>query len=432
MKLFTGICMLVANLMTALGTDVPTPSPTNLYAECNYQCPVVSPVCGTDGNTYSSLCYLECVKRKQSQGGQVSVRITVSSSGRCPEQPCICPAVVDPVCGTNGWTYPNRCQLECDSARHQRYGYPPIYVKSLGKCPGSDCGCAEYEQLVCGTDGRTYGNPCKLNCESKTQQELGNPPIFIANYGRCPNLLCNCPLIISPVCGTNGRTFRNTCFLECASRQSTNSGGPPIYVQKYGVCVIEKCVCPHILKPVCASNGNTYDNECILQCQNNIRFALGQPPLAKLYDGPCKDCICPKNYDPVCGSDGKTYGNLCLLNCENQRREHLNLPPLNYTKGACGCMCPYIWKPVCASDFKTYPSKCVLGCENRRRVHDGLPALHIIRNGACGCYCNPNFKLEICGSDRRTYFNICWFNCANFYLIRNGWPAITIIKNGPC
>ncbi|XP_023955986.2 ovomucoid-like isoform X1 [Chrysemys picta bellii] len=141
-----------------------------------------------------------------------------------------------------------------------------------------------------------------------------------------------CTSVYRPVCGTNGVTYDNICDL-CYTKWQT---GGTLSLQHQGACMRQigcsqyqqtkdqrKIVCTRIYKPVCGTDGVTYSNECYL-CEkilrgSNVRLA---------HQGQCKvkdDCGqyqrqqqgkhigCPTIYRPVCGTNGITYSNKCNL-----------------------------------------------------------------------------------------------------------------------
>lgn len=78
---------------------------------------------------------------------------------------CVCPMVIDPVCGIDGETYGNSCFARCECM--------PIAYK--GECDDyctKKCDGTKYEP-VCGDDGQTYGNECYALCNDVVDYEDG-------------------------------------------------------------------------------------------------------------------------------------------------------------------------------------------------------------------------------------------------------------------
>merc|ERR1712157_96979 len=94
--------------------------------------------------------------------------------------------------------------------------------------------------------------------------------------------------------------------------------------------------CAFNYDPVCGSDGQTYSNQCFLDMENCRNRYL---EINVAYSGECfskrSECAeyCPLNYDPVCGSNGKTYSNECALEVENcQKKSRVSV----IKRGKCG------------------------------------------------------------------------------------------------
>eukprot|EP00922_Rhytidocystis_sp_ex-Travisia-forbesii_P037630 GHVS01056051.1.p1 GENE.GHVS01056051.1~~GHVS01056051.1.p1 ORF type:complete len:190 (-),score=22.17 GHVS01056051.1:693-1262(-) len=152
-----------------------------------------------------------------------------------------CPVSFDPVCGTNHVTYNNICGLERDNCV---YG-TDLSVLFHNACEDGEenstplsCGddfCASIWEPVCGTDHRNYINTCALQkraCQSESQIVVKHKGFCTADEKPIQTCRTVCSTAFRPVCGTDGKEYKNKCVLE-AEACKTNKR---IEVKHTGLC----------------------------------------------------------------------------------------------------------------------------------------------------------------------------------------------------
>ena len=224
------------------------------------------PVCSNDKITFGNSCQARCQGKTSYTNGrcQVSSGPTPTPSATSPTtgntsptvkpptpSGCLCARNYDPVCGSDGVTYPNKCGADCESISSTKG------VCSTQK--SCECRMIDYAPKVCGNDRKTYLNSCKATCAGVSTYTTG----------------------------------------ECSVAPTNPSP--------------QNCVCNQVYNPVCGSDKRTYTNACLAKC-GKVSFKSG-PCSGSPYPGKHLMCYCSRTYSPVCGADGETYGNICKAVC---------------------------------------------------------------------------------------------------------------------
>ena len=143
---------------------------------------------------------------------------------------CVCNRMFKPVCGSDGKTYNNACMAEC--AEVTSFGD--------GECkPSFNCNTkdlwenwkADKKKYCCSVKGFPKANtefcqivpPCPvvdmLQCDN-AEPICGKPKELFPGceipHCKCPEPACACLMMFKPVCGSDGKTYDNACMAECA------------------------------------------------------------------------------------------------------------------------------------------------------------------------------------------------------------------------
>jgi hypothetical protein len=234
-----------------------------------------SPVCGSDGNSYSNECMANCksvtiVRHCSCDQPTCMKNDWMISNGvfNPPEEeeeeeeheievtkPCICGRDYRPVCGENGQSYSNECQANCSNTRIVKY-----------------CSCNEPTCML---------NDMMIENGTLEPEEIKEPEPE-------PKRPCICARILKPVCGVDGETYGNPCQAKCDE-----------------VEIAKNCACDDTCESLVEEENADYDPEM-------IRQVIPSRPR----------CACGRDYRPVCGVNGHTYSNGCMAECENAKIAH--------------------------------------------------------------------------------------------------------------
>ena len=115
-------------------------------------------------------------------------------------------------------------------------------AKRSKSCPRR---CPQRSRPVCGTDDRTYANGCELSMAKCQLPAREQGKLKLKYEGACGSPRSKCVLhkctvkrnkSPTPVCGTDGRTYKSKCHLRAAKCGQKVRRGRPLAIKRWGKC----------------------------------------------------------------------------------------------------------------------------------------------------------------------------------------------------